>query len=104
MTINGWTGDRSYKVDTAADFPTFTGKKLDAEHDAATQALGSAWRTPAVQDFVDLFSACGVLPHVFLEMRVKAGPSGSVGHAVDHSTPAVAVIGQNLGLERKFPA
>lgn len=60
MTINGWTGDRSYKVDTAADFPTFTGKKLDAEHDAATQALGSAWRTPAVQDFVDLFSACGV--------------------------------------------
>lgn len=83
MTINGWTGDRSYKVDTAADFPTFTGKKLDAEHDAATQALGSAWRTPAVQDFVDLFSACGV--------SYESGDNINITASGDKSTTAKGV-------------
>ena len=83
VTINGWTGDRSYKVDTAADFPTFTGKKLDAEHDAATQALGSAWRTPAVQDFVDLFSACGV--------SYESGDNINITASGDKSTTAKGV-------------
>lgn len=57
VVATGWKS--GYSTGYSADnYPTYTGETLDAEHDAATQALGAEWHIPTSEDFLDLYKAC----------------------------------------------
>lgn len=43
---------------SSSNYPTYTGSKLDAAHDAATAQMGEGWRTPTKADFEALAMAC----------------------------------------------
>ena len=58
VTFGGWKSNHSEGY-SLSDYPSYTGGTLDAEHDAATQNWGSAWRTPTDDDFLTLRKACG---------------------------------------------
>lgn len=58
VSFSGWKSGHSNGF-ASSDVPSYTGASLDAGHDAATQALGSPWRTPTNEDFTALFEACG---------------------------------------------
>ena len=56
FTIAGWKeGFSTGYLST----PQYYGYVLDAEHDAATQNWGTAWRTPTSEEFKTLCEACG---------------------------------------------
>lgn len=57
-TFDGWKSEHSGGY-SSLDHPTYTGETLDAEHDAATVAYGGSWRTPTIDDFNTLYTACG---------------------------------------------
>ena len=56
-SIAGWKSGHTSGY-SSSDMPSYTGSTLDADHDAATQNWGSAWRTPTNTEFKALAKAC----------------------------------------------
>lgn len=58
VSATGWKSGYSTGY-SAGNCPAYTGATLDAEHDAATKALGPEWHIPTSVDFLELYIACG---------------------------------------------
>ena len=56
-SIVGWKSGHTSGY-SSSDMPSYTGSTLDADHDAATQNWGSAWRTPTNAEFKALAKEC----------------------------------------------